>query len=83
VTYTEEEAKKNWCPFARVREANNGAAAAVNIRSFHSNPHVRCIASACMAWRWKSRFGTDPDNPENCAVLPPTHGYCGLAGRPE
>lgn len=41
-----------------------------------TNPEAsRCIASACMAWRWdieRNRAGPEID-----------HGYCGLAGKPE
>ncbi len=66
--WTEEEAKTKWCPFAPTQ---------------FEEVTTDCIASRCMAWRWKARFGTDPVNPENCAQLEPTHGYCGLAGRPE
>lgn len=62
--FTEEKAKKKWCPYAR--PAFDGAG-------------VDCIASRCMAWRWKPLFGSD----SYAAALPPTHGYCGLAGRPE
>lgn len=43
----------------------------------------RCIGSQCMAWRWEAKFGVDPNNPANATKLPPTDGFCGLAGRPE
>jgi len=83
---TEEEAKTKWCPFARVagRTTSDNAAQGCN-RNYTGGPDSGglCIGSACMAWRWKARFGTDPVNPENCAQLEPMYGYCGLAGRPE
>jgi hypothetical protein len=57
---TEEQAKGKWCPFARV-DIDSGN---------------RCIASACMAWRWA---GTASQYPRKAGVP----GFCGLAGRPE
>ena len=54
---TEDEARKRWCPFARVIEGSFDPdlptyAAAVN-RNLHESqrPHARCIASGCMMWR--------------------------------
>lgn len=55
----------------------------------------RCLADCCAMWRWQAKFGhrtivkTDgPPGRENYTAqvygpIPPTHGYCGLAGRPE
>lgn len=37
--------------------------------------HGRCLASACMAWRW-----TYPKKDETGAMVPT--GYCGHAGKP-
>lgn len=85
-TYTEEEAKKKWCPYARVLGTIDQGVSQIAAFSFNRHkegePFGQCIGSACMAFRWKARFGTDPNNPENCAALTPTHGYCGLAGTP-
>lgn len=61
----ENEAKEKWCPFTRVGSkmphsptpANNRVPSGIENGS-------RCIASACMAWRWVGEG----------------HGYCGLAG---
>jgi hypothetical protein len=72
---TEEEARKKWCPMARVEE--HSVVASNRERLFYQGdnkgwsspaglPACRCIASSCMAWRWDSR----------------TTGFCGLAGRP-
>lgn len=76
---TESEAEVRWCPFVRMMkteyppEANAGVAvcAAVNRRAGHSANNFNCIGSECMAWRWRT------ERPEE------THGYCGLAGKPE
>lgn len=78
---TEEEAKTKWCPHAVASHTDpfGGFRRDDAADDYKTHP---CIASKCMSWRWEARFGTDPDNPENCAVLPSTHGYCGLAGRP-
>lgn len=64
---TEEEARKCWCPFARY----GAGECAVNrdIQSDHFGSGNKCIASECMAWRWKV---------ENPAA---TVGFCGLAGQ--
>lgn len=89
-TLTEEEAKEKWCPFARVREANQGSAAAVNIRSLGTPSLVRCIASECMAWRGKTQWRPRSDYPwedgkaesSGPNVQERIVGHCGLAGRP-
>jgi hypothetical protein len=63
---TEAEATEKWCPFARA-----GIRYAEGSRDPDGGPRApcRCIASACMAWRW--RRGDEPDVED---------GYCGLAG---
>jgi hypothetical protein len=48
----------------------------------------RCIADKCAMWRWEPRTG--PSKLSGHPIAPPlpgprmepTHGYCGLAGRP-
>lgn len=74
---TEEEAKTKWCPFGRILAGTDGTpplAASYNRSSELDEP--RCIASACMAWRW-----ADPTTPhmDDRAEL---GGFCGLAGQP-
>jgi len=74
----EEEAKTKWCPFARILAGTAGTpalAASYNRSSELEEP--RCIASACMAWRWIKTPGRDgyPDPS-------PTRGFCGPAGAP-
>jgi hypothetical protein len=72
---TEEEAKKMWCPMARVELYNAFAANRERLvyrgdgRGFTTPKGLdacRCIASDCMMWRKDSQ----------------TTGFCGLAGRP-
>lgn len=75
---TEDEARKKWCPFARSGayvgsglEFSPVSGCAVNrdgpATSTIDASGTRCIASECMAWRW--RPGTNPPL-----------GFCGLAG---
>lgn len=41
----------------------------------------RCIASACMAWRWVPKAAASPGGDPN--YYPgPWKGFCGLAGKP-
>ncbi len=65
---TEEEAKLKICPQPEM---------------------TNCVGSGCMAWRWKIRMEPmgDPYDvtkpPPLARAMPLTHGYCGLAGKPE
>lgn len=106
---TEAEAKTKWCPHARVVAASKtqafGAAnrAAImrderrpdDIEINYSPEHSRCIASACMAWRWnptadqvkavREAFETHIQDAVRLARAeqrPAVDGYCGLAGAP-
>lgn len=86
----EDEAKKLWCPFARVAvpsgHVNRIRTATKDMLAKPGNErdrewHVQqerdtfCIGSACMAWR--KTYNTSP-------VREPIEdgGYCGLAGPP-
>lgn len=62
---TAEKAKTKWCPFARAPQERNGASPTAN-RTAEGNPDIgaKCVASACMAWRW---YQAD-------------QGFCGLSG---
>lgn len=97
---TEDEAKTKWCPHARVvcyddeappeyiPPANRAAISEAGHRRINNNPETsRCIASACMAWRWTF----SPRQAEHAAKDAPmahskspfvARGYCGLAGSP-
>lgn len=37
-----------------------------------------CIASQCMAWRWRRRYADDAKE----AKISHVTGFCGLAGKP-
>jgi hypothetical protein len=69
---TEEEAKRMWCPFARVIDITGkggGNRWDDSGKPFTSPSGSLCMASNCMAWRWQSALSDD--------------GYCGLAGKPD
>lgn len=68
---TESEAKKKWCPMARVVAA--GHSSGNTFTDGKSVDYVKCIGSACMAWQ----FAMDKDNPHVGT------GYCGAFRRPE
>ena len=80
---TEDEARKKWCPMARIASDPEDASSAYN-----RNPDAegviqngsRCIASDCMMWR-------DTNSSENEArrvkgLSSQREGFCGLAGKP-
>lgn len=55
---TEEEAKTKWCPFARVGSSTSGLGGFnrfIEPVAAGSDEKVRCIGSACMAWRWDGK----------------------------
>lgn len=54
---TEEQAKSKWCPFVRLSAPVDSEAAgtAGNRYGDDIGGNFRCIASACMAWRWKNQ----------------------------
>jgi hypothetical protein len=72
---TEAEARQRWCPFSRVADRHGGVNRGLGIVEDNVlwPSQCVCIASACMAWRWKEY--TSYVEPEPA----PTHGYCGLA----
>lgn len=78
---TEAEAKKCWCPFARV--ANSFAAATNRSKQKQISKWTKCIASECMAWREEWNDEPNADQPPSEWVSSPTgRGFCGLAGKP-
>ena len=89
---TEDDAKKKWCPFARVRDQHQFESGGLTYRQ--SVPvsinrgddalaqEVCCIGSACMAWRDVLGVKSYPDGSIDVQLKPTSHGYCGLAGKP-
>lgn len=78
---TEDEARKRWCPFARVPDGGGADGRQLTATNRHAGDksgrdgkprilrgNAMCIASECMAWR-----------SEHNAM---GHGFCGLAGAP-
>ena len=70
---TEDEAKTKWCPFSRSATNDDASinrpgtdTAEAEVQFLRDN--TRCIASGCMAWRWRA-LNTGP-----------REGCCGLAG---
>lgn len=91
---TAEEAKAKWCPYARTHD---DTLSGVN-RQYDGRPDMgaRCIASECMAWRWKQVKNEEFTPRTHMMAIAPAHpadlpspwkdsdtdGYCGLAGKP-
>lgn len=87
---SEEEARKKVCPHLPVDRVQGSIDPDRNcVWQF-----ARCIASACMAWRWaeekneEAQMAFEACCPTGasmgCEVTGPSPvGYCGLAGRPE
>ena len=79
---TEDEAKTKWCPHARNLHQWNEEAAPN--RDADDKPISRCIASACMAWRWREDGGyrQTKDGTWVSGNVTDAIGFCGLAGKP-
>ena len=91
---TEEEAKKRWCPMARVHISRS-----LSGSEYYSNNRLAlhdlttCIASGCMAWRWELEWDWAKRIEANRELskmslqevtgMTPREGYCGLAGKQE
>jgi len=75
---TEDEAKTKWCPYA-IYPFAGGMSANRGFDSHSSEDKVKCIGSACMAWRIGLSLTISGDNQE---IGTKPHGFCGLAGRP-
>lgn len=73
---TEEEAKTKWCPFVRRTYSGIPVNRVADTAEFMDS--CPCIASACMAWRWRRRYADDAKE----AKISHATGYCGLAGKP-
>jgi hypothetical protein len=92
---TEDEARRKWCPFARVAVINTKKGAAANRwpddeESEYATTTNHCIGSSCMAWRQTGflpghRWQAHNDEQKHEAFIRshPLEGFCGLAGKPE
>lgn len=89
---TEEEAKGKWCPFARSPDNDKEGTWAANRRRLGAiDGGCKCIASACMAWRWDGRWDEGGTflkrigHGSYSGKIGETQGdgYCGLAGKPQ
>ena len=62
----ETEARKKWCPFARVFTGTSGYVAAANRGLLlRDEGKANCIGSACMAW-----VPTDMHDGGRCGAVP-------------
>jgi hypothetical protein len=66
---TEDEAKTKWCPAFRGNDHGVNRPLDLDTNALMG----RCIASACMAWRWDYPH-VQTNKPEE------REGHCGLAG---
>jgi hypothetical protein len=69
---TGAEARKTWCPWARIvtwdsRAPGGGVGSANRLADGTPMGSTHCVASDCAAWRWSHA---------------PGRGYCGAAGPP-
>lgn len=87
---TEKDALNKWCPMAETGVhflIKKGKI--VDVREAKSGDHPWCVGSACMAWRWNTKYTSPPESfmqtyprPEGITEVSKTEGYCGLAGKP-
>lgn len=91
---TEEEAKKRWCPFARVTIGGKLPTSMNRLQTIGKDSDgdtvtegalrlpigARCIASECMAWRHHGPGWRTSETAGNYAV---ELGFCGLASVPQ
>lgn len=68
-SFTEAEARKMTCPFFRYVYNEAGV---IRDREAAIYVHQNCMASDCIAWRWRELFNAGND----------LRGYCGSAGKP-
>jgi len=62
MSHTEEEAKKLWCPQARVVRYGNdicGNRHSIELDSSDPSGFAKCIGSNCMMWRWAQKPNPD------------------------
>ena len=93
---TEAEAKTKWCPMVRATYFDQAVGLWTGPANAQSMGKVgdllyggKCIGSACMMWRWNTKYTPPPysmmatyPQPEGTTEISATEGYCGLAGKP-
>jgi hypothetical protein len=75
---TEDEAKTKVCCGSPVVVGPILAAAFHSQSGSPVKADTKCVASDCMAWRWKEGLDKDPKDGHFKKLF----GYCGLAGPP-
>ena len=75
---SEKAARAKWCPMVRV-EGNNRFYNTKTDGVENTGTLYHCIGSACMSWR---EFRLSHAKGSQFGPVE-SHGYCGLAGRPE
>lgn len=76
---TEKEAKTKWCHRSDRCWGN------IHTPEDEVPNGIRCIGSACMAWRWETDFNDMVARQPGKSVAEYralADGYCGLAGKP-
>jgi len=84
MSHTQKQASELWCPMVRLAACNGGSVAMGQTvmnrlqdgRKTTVPDAARCIADKCAMWRWLQPALGHREKPA-------THGYCGLASRPE
>ena len=97
---TEEEAKTKWCPHVRLAcGESNKVFPDLPVFNMVAHPKgpgampnaAKCIASACMAWRWDMKWESATEEGQGGDLVlrlkplngKPRMGWCGLAGNNE
>ena len=85
--HTAEQAKNLWCPMARVAHTPPMSGSVAFNRG--TGAKALCFSDGCAMWRWVENREPSAAVPEGFLgqprpgrIIEPTHGYCGLAGKP-
>lgn len=84
--HTPDEARKLWCPWARVTartgDASYNRISAPEIALTDMVPASRCLADGCSQWRWEYNLSLDDIERGDTRIPGKGRGFCGLGGRP-
>jgi hypothetical protein len=89
IAIAEDEARRKWCPFGPTHhKPGSSHAGAPEVDDLKSAS--RCIAGACMAWRWSEPWTSSTEEGHGGDLVlrlsrkpgDPMVGFCGLAGQP-